>query len=52
MCNSCQKGGKPIAALVARVSTIGQTELSLDSQIGEVSPGLKAKGMRCPMNMF
>ena len=44
MCISCQNGGKPIAALVARVSTIGQTELSLDSQIGEVKPWLEGQG--------
>ena len=48
MCVNCKSGGKPIAALVARVSTLGQTELSLDSQEAEVRPWLKGQGYEVP----
>src|SRR5687767_4144398 len=48
MCDSCQAGGPPIAALWARVSTRDQVELSPEGQVSRVRPMLESKGYVVP----
>ncbi len=48
MCKSCVTGGKPLAALWARVSTHDQREMSLDSQESAVLGCLTTKGYEVP----
>jgi DNA invertase Pin-like site-specific DNA recombinase len=48
MCTSCTTGGKPVAALWARVSTRDQVELSPEGQVSRVRPMLESKGYVVP----
>ena len=48
MCKSCANGGKPLAAVWARVSTHDQREMSLDSQESGVQNRLMALGYEVP----
>ena len=48
MCSSCANGGPLIAAVWARVSTLGQLDLSPETQVNEVKPWLEEQGFIVP----